>query len=171
MKKIILVGYMGSGKSIVGKILSEKLNLPFYDLDYLIEKEEAKSIKALFDENGELYFRKKENRILKTTLEKNNPFILSLGGGTPCYYDNYLVLKDDKYISIYLKASIQTLSKRLINTKSERPLIANFNPEELFEFIAKHLFERSYYYNQCQHVVTVDSKSVEEIISEIINLN
>lgn len=171
MKKIILVGYMGAGKSIIGKNLSEKLNLPFYDLDDLIENEELKSVKEIFDEKGEIYFRKKENQILLSTLEKEYAFILSFGGGTPCYYENHLILQDQKYCSIYLKASISTLSNRLMVNKNERPLIANFDNDALTEFIAKHLFERSYYYNQCQNIVEVDGKSPEEIVAQIINLN
>ena len=94
-------------------------------------------------------------------------FVLSLGGGTPCYSNNHEFLNADHVISIYLNASVDTLYERLIINSEQRPLIANKNPEEMKEFIAKNLFDRSYYYNQAQFKISVDGKSSEEIISEI----
>jgi shikimate kinase len=103
--KIILLGYMGCGKSVIGAFLAEKLQIPFYDLDQEIEKETQISIAELFQTRGEIYFRKKENEILKTFLAKENDFVLSLGGGTPCYYNNHELLLQEDVFSIYLKAS------------------------------------------------------------------
>ena len=90
--KIVLLGYMGSGKSAIGSFLSEKLQIPFYDLDSEIEKIEQISIAKLFQTKGEIYFRKTENEVLKKILALEENFVLSLGGGTPCYYYNHELL-------------------------------------------------------------------------------
>lgn len=170
MQKVVLVGYMGSGKSLIGKLLSEKMSLIFLDLDQIIEQEENRTIKNIFETNGEIYFRKKEHQTFKHLLETENSFVLSLGGGTPCYANNHELLRNDNVISIYLSASIKTLYDRLILEKFKRPIIANKNQDELEEFIAKHLFDRNFYYNQCKYKINVNNKSAEEIVLEIQKL-
>lgn len=167
MKKIILLGYMGCGKSTIAKLLANSTSFSYLDLDEIIEKNENASVKNIFSEKGEIYFRKLEHQILEKLINNQESFILSLGGGTPCYSNNHEFLKTSNVISIYLKASVETLYDRLLYSNSERPLIANKKPEEMKEFIAKNLFDRSYYYNQAQFKISVDGKSSEEIISEI----
>jgi shikimate kinase len=93
--------------------------------------------------------------------------IVGLGGGTPCYANNHELLNGDEVTSIYLKASVDTLFQRLINNKSKRPIIANKSDEELKEFIAKHLFDRNYYYHQAQFKVHVDGKTIDETVEDI----
>lgn len=170
MNKIILVGYMGSGKTEIGKLLSKNTAIPFCDLDDLIENQLSKSINQIFLESGEVFFRKKEHEIFTAKMNTNESFILSLGGGTPCYANNHLLLQAENVDSIYLKASIATLNERLKNNRDNRPLLKDLSEEELTEYIAKHLFDRSFYYNQCKHVITVDSKSPLEISNEIEKL-
>lgn len=170
MDKIILVGYMGSGKTEIGILLSKNIDLPFYDLDNLINLETSKSINEIFAEEGEIYFRKIEHQILANTIIKNKSFILSLGGGTPCYANNHLLLNQENVTSIYLKASISTLVDRLKLNRINRPLIKDLSENELSEYIAKHLFERSFYYNQCKNTIVVDDKSMAEIVAEIEKL-
>lgn len=165
--KIVLLGYMGCGKSVIGAFLAEKLQIPFYDLDQEIEKETQISIAELFQTRGEIYFRKKENQVLKTFLTKENDFVLSLGGGTPCYYNNHELLLQEGVFSIYLKASVDTLVSRLINEKAQRPLLHNRDEVSLKDFINKHLFDRNFYYHQATKIVNVDDKSVEQIANEI----
>jgi shikimate kinase len=167
MKKIILLGYMGCGKSTLAKLLAISTSFSPLDLDEIIENQENSSVKKLFSEKGEIYFRKLEHQILANLIQNQESFILSLGGGTPCYANNHEFLKGDNVISIYLNASVETLYERLLHSNSERPLIANKNPEEMKEFIAKNLFDRSYYYNQAQYKINVDGKSTKEIIAEI----
>lgn len=167
MKKIVLVGYMGSGKTTVGRLLAEKTGLPFHDLDHLIENTEQKTISELFLELGEIKFRNLEHDSLADFIVTQQNYILSLGGGTPCYANNHLYLQKEGITSVYLKASIDELSKRLWPEKEHRPLIATMNEEEFTEFIAKHLFERSYFYNQCKHTVAVDGKTPDQIADEI----
>lgn len=165
--KVVLLGYMGCGKSVIGAFLAEKLQIPFYDLDHEIEKITQNSITELFQSKGEIYFRKKENEVLKTFLDKKEDFVLSLGGGTPCYFNNHELLQQEGVFSIYLKASVDTLVNRLINEKSKRPLLHNQDEVSLKDFINKHLFDRNFYYHQATKVVTVDNKSVELLTDEI----
>jgi shikimate kinase len=136
-------------------------------LDEIIEKQENSSVKKLFSDKGEIYFRKLEHQILAALIKNQDSFILSLGGGTPCYSNNHEFLCADHVISIYLNASVDTLYERLLFNSDQRPLIANNNPEEMKEFIAKNLFDRSYYYNQAKYKIVVDGKSPEEIVTEI----
>lgn len=170
MRKIILVGYMGVGKTTIANLLSEKINFKAIDLDQLIEKKVGLSITELFEQKGEIYFRKIEHTHFKEMAENDENLIISTGGGTPCYANNHLFLTAENVVSIYLKASIDTILKRLKSEKSKRPLVAHKSEEDLKEFVAKHLFERSYFYNQAKFVVVTDDKSPETITEEIIRL-
>ncbi|MEZ7500515.1 shikimate kinase [Flavobacterium sp. Arc3] len=168
MKKIILLGYMGCGKSTIAKTLAKINGQPFIDLDSYIEKKAGLSINAIFEQYGEIKFRKMEHEAFVELLNAPGEMIIGLGGGTPCYANNHELLKGDDVQSIYLKASIGTLFNRLVANKSKRPLIANKNEEEMKEFIAMHLFERSFYYNQAQHVVSVDNRTIDETVLDIL---
>ncbi len=168
--KIVLMGYMGSGKSTIGQNLALKKQLPFVDLDNYIEIKENKTINRIFEEKGKIYFRRKENQYLKELLNEKDDFVLSLGGGTPCYANNMeLILTDKNTKSVYLQANINTLTKRLSKNKENRPLIANLSEENLTEFIAKHLFERRFFYEKASVKIVVDEKSINEIVTEIMD--
>src|SRR5437867_4210828 len=108
-EKIVLLGYMGSGKSIIGRLLAESLNILHSDLDQIIEKSEKQSIKNIFETKGEIYFRKIEHKIFHDLMVKTGKLILSLGGGTPCYANNHEFLNGEGVVSRYLKVSIDTL--------------------------------------------------------------
>jgi len=166
---IVLMGYMASGKSAIGKVLAKKLNLQFIDLDVFIEENEGVTISELFQTKGEIYFRIKEGEYLKEILEKNKNTVISCGGGTPCYGNNLEIIK--KYsISFYLKASINTIFERLKNETSERPLVATIGIENLKEYIAKHLFERNEFYEKSNYTISVDHKTIETIEEEVVAL-
>lgn len=167
---VILIGYMASGKSTIGKILANKLHYDFIDLDDYIEKEEQTSIVNIFKSKGEIYFRKLETAHLKAILRNKNNVVLSLGGGTPCYGNNMDVILDDgNSKSIYLKTGIPTLVGRLKNEKSKRPLIAHIETDDLLtEFIGKHLFERSQFYNLAEVKITTDKKTEADIVEELL---
>ncbi|MEZ0007576.1 shikimate kinase [Flavobacterium sp. 28YEA47A] len=167
MIKIVLLGYMGSGKSTIAQLLSEKTQIGALDLDKIIEERAGMSIKNIFEQKGEVFFRKLENQIFKELISSEREMILSLGGGTPCYANNHELLNGKGVVSFYLKASIETLYNRLLSIRNNRPLIAEQEEEEMKEYIAKHLFDRSYYYNQATHIVPVDDKSPEEVAVEI----
>ncbi|RYJ51670.1 shikimate kinase [Flavobacterium petrolei] len=170
MRKIILLGYMGCGKSTIANKLSKNIGIPFVDLDKKIEEKVNLSINAIFEKHGEIYFRKVEHEVFIELLNSPEQLIIGLGGGTPCYANNHELLKADNVVSIYLKASIETLFSRLSANKSKRPLIANKSDAEMKEFIAMHLFERSFYYNQTQHKVVVDDKTIDQTVLDIIAL-
>jgi len=166
--KVILLGYMASGKSTIGKRLASRNYVPFIDLDSYIEEQENKTISEIFKDEGEIYFRLQEHKYLKELLKNEEDFVLSLGGGTPCYAGNMDLIKTSKDAkSIYLKANIITLTDRLVNQKEKRPLVANLSEEEMKEFIAKHLFERSYFYEQADYTVRIDDKDIKETVTEI----
>ncbi len=167
--KLILLGYMGAGKSTIGPLLAQELGYDYLDLDQLIEEQEAKSIPEIFESKGEIYFRRAEHSILKETLTKYSNIVLSLGGGTPCYANNHELYQRPDCKSIYLKASISALKSRLDQDNTPRPLLQQMSSMEKEDFIAKQLFERSFFYYQAQNVIEVDGKSPEEITKEICN--
>ncbi|MFK2820760.1 shikimate kinase [Flavobacteriaceae sp. LMIT009] len=167
---IVLMGYMASGKSTIGNFLAKKLDFEFLDLDDYIEIQEGLTVKQIFSDKGEIYFRKLETRYLIKLLETEENIVLALGGGTPCYGNNLeSILKNGNTISVYLKASINSIIKRVEGEKSKRPLIAHLNTkEDIIEFIGKHLFERSQFYNQADFVVGTDNLEIDQIIEQII---
>ncbi|WP_300440476.1 shikimate kinase [Christiangramia sp.] len=167
--KIFLLGYMGSGKSYIGKRLAARNNQKFIDFDEEIEKRENLSISEIFEKRGEVYFRKLERQVLKEMIGLEADAVISLGGGTPCYGDNMELIKaSDDIFSFYLKLNIHSLTERLNAEKEHRPMISHLHEKEkLEEFIRKHLFERGFYYNQSDRVIDCNDKSVEDIIAEI----
>ena len=166
---ISLIGYMGSGKSHISKVLSQKLQLKLIDLDKEISLKNNLSIPEIFKQKGEIYFRKQERALLEEVLATSENCILSLGGGTPAYYNNMELITNSSE-SIFLRTSVKTLTERLLKQKQKRPLIALQKDEDLPEFIAKHLFERNLYYSQAKYTVDTDGKEPEEIVDEIAAL-
>lgn len=166
---ISLLGYMGSGKSHVSKNLSKKLNFPLIDLDQKISEEHQLSIPEIFQNKGEIFFRKEEKRILESILNERSNVILSLGGGTPVYYNNMDLINQFSK-SIFLRASVKTLTERVMLQKNSRPLIARLEDNDIPEFIAKHLFERNPFYGKSHFTIDTDSKTASEISDEIIRL-
>ena len=166
---IILIGYMGVGKSYIGRKLSKEFMIDFFDLDSYIESYEKKTISDLFSERGEIYFRSIENKYLESILNKNIKYVISTGGGTPCYSNNIELIKNNKQLkSFYLKSSSNQLTNRLFYEKEKRPLISNINSKkDLNSFISKHLFERNVFYNQADYIIDIENKNTSEVISEI----
>ena len=158
---------MGSGKTLVSKELSILNNLKIFDLDTEISKQNNRSITEIFKEKGEIFFRKTEKEVLEKILSTEKNIILSLGGGTPCYYNNIDSI-NEKTISVFLKTNVKNLAQRLSSEKDKRPLIQNISNEDLPEFIAKHLFERNPFYNQAKITINTDSLSAREIAEEIL---
>lgn len=166
---IVLIGYMGCGKSTVGRLLAKHFDLPFIDLDHHIETELGSSVPEIFNQKGAIYFRKEEHRCLTKILNSEGSFVLSLGGGAPCYHDNMEIIKKATPHTFYLAPSVAELSTRLFDKRSKRPLIAHIvSKEEMSEFIAKHIFERSPYYEQATHVLRVDANDPKEMVAAII---
>ncbi|MBR1400206.1 MAG: shikimate kinase [Prevotella sp.] len=153
MKRIIIIGYMGAGKTTVGKALSKELGIPFYDLDWYIESRMRKTVSQIFAEKGEEGFRKIEYNMLHEVAEFEN-IIISCGGGTPCFFDNIDYLNQQGE-TIYLKARPDVLYGHLKMAKVERPLLKNKSPEEMQQFIGEQLEKREQYYLKAKHVLDV----------------
>lgn len=163
MKRIFLIGYMGSGKTAMGKLLAQELKLAFIDLDSYIEAKYRKTIAQLFAEYGEEDFREREKRCLKEVADFED-VVVATGGGAPCFFDN-MELMNKKGTTIYLQLTPGQLLKRLSTSKSGvRPLIANKSPEELMLFISENLAKREFFYLKAMHVITGND---EEIIQRI----
>lgn len=169
MNRIIILGYMGSGKTTIGHALSKELSLPFYDLDWYIESRMRQSVKQLFDSMGEEGFRKIERNMLHEVAEFEN-VIVSCGGGTPCFFDNmdYLNRQGD---TVYLKATPDVLFRHLKMGKTVRPLLLGKTPEEVRAFIGEQLCEREPYYAQAKHTLDVSlMDNYEKIKISVANL-
>ena len=167
--KLFLLGMMGSGKSYWSKELSKKLKCGGYDLDFLIESNEEKTISEIFADDGEEYFRKTEAKILRWFGEKKI-FVLATGGGTPCFHAN-MEWMNKTGITIWIDESIDVLAERLAPEKEHRPLIRNLNNNELKDFLSNKLEERKPFYSQSKiHLQEKDIqlKNILQLVKEDI---
>ena len=153
MKSIILIGYMGSGKTTVGKQLAAALDRTFYDLDWYIETRYHSTVAQIFAEKGEEGFRQIEKSMLHEVAEFED-IVLSCGGGTPCFFDNMDYINSVGE-SVYLKATPQVLAEHLRMRRVERPLLQGKSEEELLEYIQTSLKQREPYYLKAKHIVDV----------------
>ncbi|SDE28142.1 shikimate kinase [Riemerella columbipharyngis] len=163
------MGYMGSGKSHISKLLSQKINFQLFELDRCISEETGMEISEIFAQKGEIYFRKIEKKLLNHLIKQNTNAVLSLGGGTPAYYDNIDIINEFSE-SFFLSVSVKTLCERLWHERLHRPIISRINHEDLPEFVSKHLFERNPFYAKAKHIIFTEGKSQEDICNEIIRL-
>lgn len=168
MIRVILVGYMGSGKTTVGKALAAELNVQFYDLDWYIRTRYRKSVDELFAEHGEAGFRDLEQRMLHEVAEFED-VVISCGGGTPCFFDN-MAYMNSLAETVYLKCTPEVLSQHLKMGKSIRPLLLGKTEEELDEFIRTSLEERERYYTQAKHTLDVTLLENFKKINETVRL-
>lgn len=167
MKRIIIIGYMGSGKTTVGHALSQDLGLPFYDLDWYIETRMHRTVKQIFDEKGEEGFRKIEHNLLHEVAEFED-VIISCGGGTPCFFDNidYINRQGE---TVYLKCTTDVLYKHLKMGKTVRPLLLNKTPDEVKTFIEAQLKQREPFYAKAKHIVDVSLMDNKEKIKTTVD--
>ena len=153
MTRIILIGYMGAGKTTIGKALSKELGIIFYDLDWYIESRMRKTVSQIFAERGEEGFRKIEYNMLHEVAEFED-VIISCGGGTPCFFDNMDYL-NQQGLTVYLKAEPEVLYKHLQMAKVERPLLKGKSKEELLTFIKEQLEKREPFYTKAHYTLDV----------------
>ena len=165
--RIVLVGYMGSGKSTLGKKLASKLGFSFYDTDQIIEEQYKISIYNFFEKYEEDVFRKIEYDVLKNTLIHNNA-VISTGGGTPCFRNNMDIINKNSY-SVYIKMHIDSIETRLINSKKSRPLLKDISQDNLKAFIEKQLLEREKYYNQANLIIKGENLDINYLIESLKN--
>lgn len=167
MERIFIVGYMGSGKTTVGKQLARSLALSFVDLDAYIENKYRKSIPNLFREKGEEGFRRIESQVLIEIADFED-VIISTGGGTPCFFDNMEVM-NRAGTTIYLEAHPEDLAGHLLASKTVRPLIAGKSRDELIPFITDHLSRRECYYKKAHIIYPIDRMITKEEIHLTVN--
>ena len=165
---IYITGFMGSGKTTAGKELASLKNWKFIDLDDEIEKKEGKSIGRIFSENGEEYFRKTEAKTLRE-LSTEVDTVISVGGGTPCFYNNmdYMLKRG---IVIYLKMTPAEIKSRIEKDDMERPLLKGIEEKEMLDYIGRKLGEREKYYERANIITDGYNIDIRQIDEEIKNL-
>lgn len=172
MRRIFLIGYMGCGKTSIGKQLAKKLDLSFVDLDAFIENRHHKSVRSLFEERGEAAFRQIEKQALEEVAQFEDT-VVSTGGGTPCFFNNLEVMNLSG-TSIYLEVSINELASRLLSAKDKRPLLKDKDEEELISFITDSLSKRKQFYEQATHTYRAElltsKKDIDTTVDHIVSL-
>jgi shikimate kinase len=148
---IFILGYMGSGKSTVGKKLASKLGYEFLDMDMIFERNHGTDVAAYFAEHGEASFREQEKELLSSLVHLENT-VVSTGGGTPCFFDNMQVMNDHG-ITIYMDHEPKALYHRLIHAKIKRPLLQDYSGGDLLKKIRQDLLWRASYYRQATHII------------------
>ena len=166
MTRIFLIGYMGAGKTTLGKAFARAMGLTFVDLDWYIEERFHKTVSQLFAERGEEDFRELEKRMLHEVAEFEN-VVISTGGGTPCFFDNmeYMNSMGDP---VFLDVDVNVLFRRLKVAKQQRPLLAQKNDEELMEFIVGALQKRMPFYTKAKHVFNAEKLEDRHQIKESV---
>ena len=167
--RIFLLGFMGTGKTYWGQLWSQQHHLDFFDLDAIIEKECRMTIAKMFEIHGEHYFREKESALLRSFGTKDD-FILSTGGGTPCFFDN-MDWMNENGISIYLQTSSLTLKERLVKEKAHRPLIKDLDDAGIMQFIENNINKRNKFYMQSSVILdttAVTADTFTKIIQEYV---
>ena len=167
--RIFLIGFMGSGKTYWGTRIAESLNIPFYDLDAVIVQEEGMSVADIFKVKGEEYFRYKEKQVLEELVAKSENFVLSAGGGTPCFFNNIKFMKRHGKV-IWLNTSTSMLKHRLMKERLTRPLLRDISEAGLHAYIVRKLGERKMYYEQADVAVLEDNILLDPLI-ELLQVN
>ncbi len=153
--KLFLLGMMGVGKSYWKKKLSAKMKVGGYDLDFLVESHEEKTISEIFAEDGEEYFRKSEAKVLRWFAEKK-AFVLATGGGTPCFHEN-MKWMNEQGITVWIDEPVAVLAERLKTEKEHRPLIRNLSDTELAGYLTEKRNERLPFYQQATHHIQTEN--------------
>ncbi len=167
MRRIIIIGYMGAGKTTVGKALSDATGMMFYDLDWYIETRMHKTVAQIFAERGEEGFRKIEYNMLHEVAEFED-VIISCGGGTPCFFDNIDYMNAQGQV-VYLQAEPEVLYKHLLMGKTERPLINGMTADELISYIREQLSARESFYKKARYTFDVSLMDTRKKIQTTVS--
>ena len=166
--RIFLIGFMGCGKTHWARLLSQKLSIPFFDLDEKVEEQEGASITEIFAEKGEEYFRHVEKEILFMLTESHSKFVMATGGGTPCFFNNIDYLKRNGPV-VWINCSIDCLHQRLHKEKEKRPLISQMPDEKLKAYIVKKYSSRKIFYEQANIIINEDDVNMKNLLKRIFN--
>jgi len=162
--RLFIVGFMGAGKTTIGRRLAKKLDYQFIDLDELFEQKFHYSIANFFDHFGEEKFREIEHELLKQTIQENDNVIISTGGGTPCFYTNMDIMNEHG-LTLYIKMHKDSLKHRLLMSKRRRPVLPGLKEDEMELFINKLMDYRGPIYEQAQLTVKGEDLKIEAIVS------
>lgn len=149
--KYFLIGYMACGKTRRGREMAAELGVRFIDLDAYIVEREHRSVGAIFTEDGEERFRRLESGYLREVCELYKDFVLSTGGGTPCFGDNMEYMNRQGH-TIFLNTDVDTIVSRLIRGKHKRPIVSKLNDDEIRDFVNRHLQERKRFYMKAKEI-------------------
>ena len=166
--KIFLIGFMGSGKTHWGRLLSQKLAIPFFDLDEQIIEQAGKSIVEIFEEEGEEQFRLREKDVLHIITESHHGFIMATGGGSPCYFNN-IDYMNKQGTTVWINPAIETIFKRLITEKDKRPLIRDLSDDQLKSYIVKKYADRKLYYEQADIMIEEENATLESLVEKVFH--
>jgi len=166
--KIFLLGFMGSGKSYWGRQLSQKLQMPFFDLDEQIVNSEGTSINDIFDKKGEEYFRLLEKDTLHIITESRESMIMACGGGTPCFFNNIEYMNQEG-TTVWLDVPMKVLYERLIKERARRPLLKNLSDDQVWSFILKKFADRKIYYEQSEIIINEDPILLDSLIEKVFH--
>lgn len=166
MTRIFLIGYMGAGKTTLGKAFARCMGLTFIDLDWYIEERFHKTVRQIFAERSEEGFRELEKRMLHEVADFED-VVIATGGGTPCFFDNVEYM-NQKGETVFLDVSQEVLFRRLKVAKQQRPLLAQKNDEELKAFIADALGKRLPHYSKAKHVFRADELEDKQQIQQSV---
>ena len=156
---------MGCGKTHWGRLLSRKLQLPFFDLDDVIEEQEGKSVTTIFEEMGEEHFRLLEKDRLYLLTESHDSFVMACGGGAPCYFNNIDYMKS-RGATVWINCTTESLYNRLVKGKEQRPLIKNIPDAELKAFIIKKYADRKIFYQQAAVILADEGLTLDALIEK-----
>lgn len=166
--KIFFIGFMGAGKTHWGRLLSQKLGLPFFDLDEQLTAHAGKSIPEIFETDGEEHFRLLEKEVLYIITESHDSFIMACGGGAPCYYNN-IEYMNRAGTTVWLNTGLSSLFDRLAVERDKRPLIRNLSDDQLKAYITRKFADRKIYYEQADIIIDDEPLQLETLIEKIFH--
>lgn len=166
--KIFLLGFMGSGKTHWGRLLSQKLSIPFFDLDEQVVNSAGLSINEIFEKQGEEHFRLLEKDTLHIITESRDSMIMACGGGTPCYFNN-IEYMNRSGTTIWLDTPVNVLFERLLKERQHRPLLKDLSDDQIKSFIIKKFSDRKIYYEQAAIIINEEPVQLDKLIEKIFH--
>lgn len=164
--KIFLIGFMGSGKTTLGQLLADELNISFIDLDQQIVQDQGISVSRIFGEKGEDFFRELEASLLRKIVSGETDFVMACGGGTPCFHQN-MAYMNRQGITVWLDTPREVLAERLLSSPDQRPLISGLSKEALLLFISERQEQRLEWYSQARLIIDSVNFSINEISTKL----